>query len=102
MRSPLAEGDDRLRIRFPELDGAAYAGVLQLDPIRDSDEYDELLRALAEGPGSSGYQALATGTEGTSSEGLDRLIRRVRNLGVDRFGVWAQGAGRHRARRSRP
>ena len=90
VRSPLAEGDDRLRIRFPELDGAAYAGVLQLDPIRDSDEYDELLRALAEGPSSSGYQALATGTRGTSSEGLDRLIRRVRNLGVDRFGVWAR------------
>ena len=90
VRSPLAEGDGRLRIRFPELDGAAYAGVLQLDPIRDSEEYDELLRALADGPGSSGYQALATGAEGTSSEGLDRLIRRVRNLGVDRFGVWAR------------
>jgi len=38
VRSPLAEGDDRLRIRFPDLDGAAHAGILQLDPIRDSDE----------------------------------------------------------------
>jgi len=38
VRSPLAEGDDRLRIRFPELDGAAHAGILQLYPNRDSDE----------------------------------------------------------------
>ena len=64
VRSPLAEGDDRLRIRFPELDGAAYAGVLQLDPIRDSDEYDELLRALAEGPGSSGIPGARDGRRG--------------------------------------
>jgi DNA helicase HerA-like ATPase len=90
VRSPTAVGDDRLRIRFPELGGAAYAGVLQLDPIRDSDEYDELMRALEEGPGSAGYQALATGGGETVTEGLDRLIRRIRNLGVDRYGVWAR------------
>ena len=101
VRSPLAEGDDRLRIRFPELDGAAYAGVLQLDPIRDSDEYDELLRALAEGPGSSAYQALATGAEDTverrarpaDSQGAQSRRRPLRRLG--------EGAGGHRARGSR-
>ena len=90
VRSPTAAGDDRLRIRFPELDGAAYAAVLQLDPIRDSDEYDELLRALADGPGSTAYDAIASGTTAPASEGLDSLIRRIRNLGVDRYGVWAR------------
>lgn len=90
VRSPAAAGDDRLRIRFPELDGAAYASVLQLDPIRDSDEYDELLRALDGGPGSPAFEALASGDTTSVSEGLGRLIRRVRNLGVDRFGVWAR------------
>jgi len=90
VRSPAAAGDDRLRIRFPELDGAAYAGVLQLDPIRDSDEYDELLRALEDGPGSPAYEVLASSSATPVSEGLDRLLRRVRNLGVDRFGVWAR------------
>ena len=90
VRSPAAEGDDRLRIRFPELDGEAYAGVLQLDPIRDSDEYDELLRALDQGPGSPAYEALASGDTTPVNEVVDRLIRRVRNLGVDRFDVWAR------------
>ena len=90
VRSPTAVGDDRLRLRFPELDGAAYAGVLQLDPIRDSEEYDELLRALADGPGSTAYEAIASGSTEPGSEGLDRLIRRIRNLGVDRYGVWAR------------
>jgi DNA helicase HerA-like ATPase len=92
VRRPAAPGDDRLRLRFIELDGAASAGVLRLDPIRDSEEYDELLRALAEGPAAAAYQALASdgAGDGSAGEGVERLLRRIRNLGVDRFGVWAR------------
>jgi len=90
VRRPAAVGDDRLRLRFSELDGAAYGGVLRLDPIRDSDEYEELLRLLDEGGGTSMYSALASGVESPEHEGIGRLRRRVRNLGVDRWGVWAK------------
>ena len=92
VRRPSGPGDERLRIRFTELDGAAYAGVLQLDPIRDSEEYDQLLRALEEGPAAAAYQALAAADAGddTAGEEVGRLLRRVRNLGIDRFGVWAR------------
>ena len=90
VRRPGAAGDDRLRLRFAELDGAAYGGVLRLDPIRDSDEYEELLRVLEEEGGAAMRAALAPGAEIPEREGIGRLVRRVRNLGVDRWGVWAQ------------
>jgi hypothetical protein len=90
VRRPAAVGDDRLRLRFSELDGAAYAGVLRLDPIRDSDEYEELLHVLAEDGGAPMLRALAAGAETAGREGIASLVRRVRNLGVDRWGVWAK------------
>ena len=90
IRRPGSDGDDRLRLRFAELDGAAYGGVLRLDPIRDSDEYEELLR-LMDGAGAASFRhALLAGETLPGGEGTDRLLRRVRNLGVDRWGVWAQ------------
>jgi DNA helicase HerA-like ATPase len=76
---------ETLRLRFPELDVAGRAAALRLDPIRDRDEYAELDAALARvGPGESmvGFDAL----------GETALGRRARNLGADRWGVWARGA----------
>ena len=102
VRSPAAAGDDRLRIRFPELDGAAYAGVLQLDPIRDSDEYDELLRALEEGPGSPGLRGARVGQRDPGERGprpADPQGAQPRRRPLRRLG---QAAGGHRARRPRP
>ena len=90
VRRPGSAGDDRLRLRFAELDGAAYGGVLRLDPIRDSDEYEELLRFVDDADSAGIRQALLAGDRLPGGEGSDRLLRRVRNLGVDRWGVWAQ------------
>ena len=81
-----APGKRRLRIHAAELDPATQAAVLRLDPIADREEYAELAGLLAR-PGSSALEALP-GSEGPETR---RLGLRVRNLGVDRFTVWAPG-----------
>jgi DNA helicase HerA-like ATPase len=91
VRRPEAEGDERLRLRFPDLAAAAHAGTLRLDPVRDAEEYDGLLRAVEEGPVSPRFQALAAVAAGAPVDAADPLVRRVHNLGVDRWGVWARG-----------
>jgi DNA helicase HerA-like ATPase len=74
---------DGLRLRFPELGTAARAAALRLDPIRDRDEYASLV-TLLEQQRPEGF---------TEVERIDpALSRRARNLGVDRWGVWARGA----------
>jgi DNA helicase HerA-like ATPase len=74
---------DRLRLRFPDLGTASRAAALRLDPIRDRDEYASLV-TLLEQERPEGFSEV---------EKIDpALARRARNLGVDRWGVWARGA----------
>ena len=92
MRRPSSEpDDDRLRIRFAELEDAARGGVLRLDPVTDREEYAELLETIAEAhPGGAmvrfGLDEARPGQGGESSA----LVTRVRNLGIDRWGLWAR------------
>ncbi len=80
-----AAGNDRLRLRLAELEPAAQAALLQLDPIADREEHAELDALLAaERPGTL-EEFLAS----ERPEARD-LVMRVRNLGVDRLGVWAR------------
>jgi hypothetical protein len=73
-----------LRLRLPHLEPAAQAALLSLDPVADREEHAE-------------FDALIS-TERPSLEDLlasehpaaQRLAMRVRNLGVDRFDVWAR------------
>ena len=60
--------------------------MLRLDPIADREEYATLAGLLAQ-PDSSALQALP----GSDEPEERRLGLRVRNLGVDRFTVWAPG-----------
>jgi uncharacterized protein len=79
-----AEGAERLRVRMGELERATQAALLRLDPVADREEHavlDEVLEA--EGPPS--IDALVA----AEREDARRLGLRARNLGVDRFGVWA-------------
>lgn len=75
--------DERLRLRFDQLDPAAHAALLQLDPIADGAEYAELIELFA-----------ADRPDGVAS--LERalasspLATRARNLGVARFALWAR------------
>jgi DNA helicase HerA-like ATPase len=82
--------DAGLGLRFPELDPALQAAVLRLDPIADRDEYAELV-ALVDGVESLSLERLqrlsAEGGEG------EQLLARARNLGVDRWGIWAGADG---------
>ncbi|MDO8213833.1 ATP-binding protein [Conexibacter sp. CPCC 206217] len=76
--------DEPLRLRFPELSPAAHAALLRLDPIDDREEYSDLAQLLRERPGDVEALGRALAGEGR------RLATRARNLGVDRFAVWAR------------
>jgi hypothetical protein len=89
VRRPLSEDDDRLRLRFVDLAAPAMARTLRLDPIRDAEEYDQLLHIVSAGPRSELAKELDAAVRSPASE-VDPLVRRVRNLGVARWGVWAR------------
>ena len=77
-------GEQRLRIRFGEIDPAAQAALLRLDPVEDREEHAELVELL----GESRVPSLAA-IEASARPGARRLALRARNLGLERMGVWA-------------
>jgi DNA helicase HerA-like ATPase len=80
---------DRLRLRFAELNQAAWGALLRLDPIDDADEYEALRAVLEEHHGMAALSQLEA--DAVDEGGPARnLIRRVRNLGSDRWDVWAR------------
>lgn len=81
---PTGPLDERLRLRFPQLSPAAHAALLRLDPIDDREEYADLARLV-----DDGAEGVAAFERALSGDGA-RLATRARNLGVDRFGVWAR------------
>lgn len=80
--------DDRLRFRFAELEEAAMGGALRLDPVTDGEEYAVLRDALAQPDLAATLDRLG---DASASAEAQRFLRRVRNLGVDRWDVWARG-----------
>lgn len=84
------EGEGRLKLRFADLDARTQAAVLRLDPIADRGEYSELVSLLD----TWGDVGATVSLERFLTEGGDEaraLGQRLRNLGVDRWGVWARG-----------
>jgi hypothetical protein len=85
VRSATSEGDERLRLRFAELDPASQGALLRLDPVADREEYAELAALLVEQrPESLAELAAAKGA------GARGLHLRIRNLGIQDWGVWAR------------
>ncbi len=80
-----ATGDRRLRVRLTELSRDLQAAALRLDPVADRDEYAE-------------FAALLERETPVTLDDLHRietpaaaaLARRMRNLGVDRWGIWVR------------
>jgi len=81
-----APGERRLRLHAAEIDPATQAAVLRLDPIDDREEFATLAELLASGNAVS----FADLEKGHSPE-EHRLTLRIRNLGIERFGIWALG-----------
>ena len=92
-----APGGRRLRLHAADIDPATQAAALRLDPIEDREEYAALAEFLTSGP-QLDLEALS----GADHPEARRLALRLRNLGVDRFGVWAreQAGGTRRGPRS--
>jgi len=76
-----------LQLAFPELDPAAQAAVLRLDPIADREDYSALTAALEEWRPST-LMDLAT----SGGDSGRRLVSRAKNLGVLEWGVWSRGS----------
>jgi len=88
------EGDERLRLRFFELDTALQQAVVGLHPLRDREEYDALRRVLdAEAAGQSMEQITAMLAAESDDPQLRALALRIRNLGVLEWAAWAMDFG---------
>ena len=78
--------DHLLRFKFADLDAAAQAAVLGLDPIQDREEYAvlvDLLRAQRDGQ-DVGVETLRT----SDDPAIRRLGMRAENLGVLGWSIW--------------
>jgi DNA helicase HerA-like ATPase len=81
-------GEGRLCVRLRELSREQQAAALRLDPITDSDEHAEL-DALVEDERPETFEDLMGAARPTARA----LAMRIRNLGIDRWGVWARDTG---------
>jgi uncharacterized protein len=91
IRRPSQEHTEgRLRLRFDELNQAAWGALLRLDPIHDAEEYYTVRELLEGRRGQAAMAQLLTDAAGEDAGGPARnLIRRVRNLGSDAWEIWA-------------
>jgi DNA helicase HerA-like ATPase len=84
VRRAASEGTERLRLRFADLAPATQAALLGLDPIADREEYAELLDLVEGAKLSVGSLLDRAGDE------YPALRLRARNLGLDRWTIWAK------------
>ena len=82
-----APGERRLRLHAAEMDPATQAAVLRLDPVADREEYAALAGLIAGRQDRSVIEVLPASEHPEAR----RLGLRLRNLGVDRYTVWAPG-----------
>ena len=85
--SSRSEGTEPLRMRFRTMARKAQAAVVQLDPVRDHDEYNAFITLLAQLGDVDLGVLLGSMKEGTAAE--QRLARRIENLGLPQWEVWA-------------
>ena len=87
--STRTEGDEPLRMRFRTMTRQAQAATLQLDPVRDQDEYNAFISFLTQiGPHTEMGAMLALLRSGTP--GQLSLAQRMENLGMLDWQVWAR------------
>jgi uncharacterized protein len=81
-------GDGRLCLRLRELSREQQAAMLRLDPIADREEHAELDSLLDDEQPDSLEDLM-----GAARPTARALAQRIRNLGIDRWGVWARDSG---------
>ena len=93
VRRPLASGaENRLRLRFDELSEAAWGAMLRLDPIKDAEDYAALRDVVDDHQGMAALTRLEADAADEAAGGQARsLLRRIGNLGLDRWDIWARG-----------
>ncbi len=80
-------GEEPLRMRFRTMPRATQAALLQLDPVRDHEEYNAYLRFVDHADQVDLGDLFGGLRRGTEVE--QRLARRIENLGLDRWEVFA-------------
>ncbi len=88
------DADRPLGLQFADVDTAAQAAVLGLDPVKDREEYAALAGILAAGRKG---QALITGLDAlltSDNSDVHQLGLRAANLGLLNWTIWSQGQGR--------
>jgi DNA helicase HerA-like ATPase len=82
------DDDERLAVRFVDLDAALQTATLRLDPIADREEYADLISMLRQ---RRVDQMRDIGNAG--GEAMRPILARARNLGVLDWGVWSRPGG---------
>lgn len=80
-----------LTVAFGSLSAAAKAATLQVDPLRDRDEFNALLQVMSGTPGSADMSAYLEETFASDLPVRRALAQRIENLGLVDLSVWSRG-----------
>jgi DNA helicase HerA-like ATPase len=84
------EGDERLRLRFFDLDPALQQAVVGLNPLRDRDEFDAMRRVIEAERAGGSVEELTALLRAQGDPELAALAVRIRNLGVMDWAAWSR------------
>lgn len=82
--------DDPLHVRYVDLSPSTKAAVLQMDPIRDAEEYNVLLRSEADAKQFDAAE-LVKAFRASGEPARVRLANRMENLQVLNWDLWSRG-----------
>lgn len=98
---PGGEGPKALRARFRDFSMRSRAAILRLDPVADRDEYNALTRVT--GHEDVDREGIVPALRATDDPAADLLVKRVENLRLADWTVWAYGgAGVNKVLDERP
>ncbi|MCE4026759.1 ATP-binding protein [Microbacterium sp. Au-Mic1] len=80
--------DDRLLVRFVDMDVRSRAAILQLDPIRDAEDYNLMLRIDAQYL-TDEQKPVVEWLRESGDPGYLRIAKRIENLGLPDWEMWA-------------
>jgi len=85
--------EERLQLRFFDLELATQQALLGLDPLRDREEFDALRQAVEEVAAGRSVTELERSLYEDPDPQRRALALRIRNLGVLQWPVWSRDSG---------